>query len=381
MAAIGMSVICGTSIDEQARSLVHEGARPRIDVLEMERRLGARLYEFSRLQRPGAGGTGPRSAVRLAQRSGQWSIALALDALEHIRDDDAVFVTGEDAGFALAWLMELHRISRPALVVRLEEMTYGRSIWKRTAFGLYRQNAMRRIDRLACRTDAILQYLHAVERVPMEKLALVGETVDQKFFAPELAASSASPSPPCPSSSYILSAGMERRDYPTLIAAASGLPIAVVIAAGSPWSHGRFEAWEPDRMPGNVSVSSFDAWNMRALYESAELVVVPVRPSLRACGMNVVLEGWSMQKAVIATRTVGLASWVTHGVDGLLVEPYEPESLRSAITGLLADPGRAAALAEQGHAVVENDLNIDRYVDRIGAILEGAADERRHRRR
>lgn len=212
----------------------------------------------------------------------------------------------------------------------------------------------------------------------MEKLTLVRETLDQEFFSPDRT-SGARPSMAPPSPPYIVSAGMERRDYPTLVAASKGLPIQVVIGAGSPWSHGRFDPLQA-YVPPNVRVSSFDPPTMRALYESAELVVVPLRPSLRACGMNVILEGWSMRKAVVATRTAGLSSYLTHGLDGILVEPYEPERLRDAIVGLLDDPARAAALAENGHAVVESDLNIDRYVGRIGAILEEAAASR-HRRK
>lgn len=111
---------------------------------------------------------------------------------------------------------------------------------------------------------------------------------------------------------------------------------------------------------------------MRALYQAAAFVVVPVKPTLRACGMNVVLEGWSMQRAVLATRTVGLRDYLTEGVDGLFVEPCDVASMRGGIERLLGDAALAARLGQAGRQRVVEDLNVDRYVERVGDIIAGA---------
>jgi len=367
--ATHVSVVVGGTIDDSVRAAVADRRRPRVDVLEMEKAFGAELYDFSRLvERP----HDDRRAGRMlafAARRGQSSLALAYDVLDRVKDDDAVYVTGEDVGFPLAALLQLARRRQPRLVVRLEEPIYGRTVWRRGLFALHRQNALRRVDKLLCRTSAHLQYLHAVEHVPMGKLAVVGETVDPTFFAPTIPVTADAAVDALTHRPFIVSAGLERRDYATLIEAVRGLPVQLVIGAGSPWSHTGFD--HGTDLPPNVTVSSFSPTQMRELYRSAALVVVPIAPTLRACGMNVVLEAWAMGKAVIATRTVGLVDYIVDGETGVLVPPYDTTAMRSALTRVLDNDSVADKLGSAGRHVVETERNLDHYIARVGRCLDG----------
>jgi len=365
-----VSVVVGGTVDDRTRSAVQDRQRPRIDVLELEAAYSAALYDFDRLQRMAGTDRRARRALKLAERGGQWSLALAYDVLRRIDGDDTVYVTGEDVGFPLAALLQLARRPAPRLVVRLEEATYGRTIWRRSLFGVHRQYALQRVDKLLCRTSAHLQYLHSVERVPMSKLAVVGETVDTEFFDPSVAPVADAGIETLTQHPYIVSAGLERRDYGTLIEAVRDLPVNLVIGAGSPWSHSSFEA---GRLPANVHVSSFSPTQMRELYRAAAVVAVPVMPTLRACGMNVVLEGWAMGRAVVATRTSGLLDYIVDGDNGLLVPPYDVEAMRTVLRRLLDSESLADKLGSAGQQVVQNDRNLDRYVERIGGHLSGEA--------
>jgi glycosyltransferase involved in cell wall biosynthesis len=367
------SIIVGGTIDGQLRESVAAHMRPRIDVLEMETARHATVLDFSRLVEKSDHNFWSHRPLQVAQATRQWSAVLATQVLAQIEDDDVVYATGEDVGFPLAILMQARGIRRPALVVRLEEPTYGRTVWRRTVFDLYRHYALRRIDRLVCRTTAHSQYLNAIDRVSAGKLAVVGETVDTEFFypdAPQLASLEAPPSP------FIVSAGLERRDYSTLIDAVRGLPLRLIIAAGSPWSHASFRGSDIQSMPENVQVASFTACEMRELYRRAAFVVVPVRPTLRACGMNVVLEAWAMNRAVIATRTAGLMDYITDGFSGLFVEPFDATGLRAAIRDLMEQPQRAAYLGRNGRNIVEGNRNLTMFVHRMGAILDEAISGR-----
>jgi glycosyltransferase involved in cell wall biosynthesis len=369
-----VSLVAGGTLDHSIRESVEKHARPRIDVLELEQKYGAQLYEFSRLQRTGAMDVRSRAASGVASTFGQTTAALALDVIGCVQSSDVIYTTGEDVGFAMAALLQVFRVGRPALVVRLEEPSYGRTAWRRAVFGLYRHNAMRRIDTLVCRTRAHLQYLHAVERVPMEKLTVVGECVDDTFFSADHGIDIAGLPQDVMKKPYIVTAGLEKRDYATVIDAVRDIPVSLIIGAGSPWSR---DAGLPDRaLPENVHVSSFSPTQMRALYSSAAFVVVPVKPSLRACGSNVLLEAWAMDKSVVVTRTSGLLDVVIDGQNGLLVEPYDAIGLRTAILWLLHHKDEAARLAANGQRVVRNERNLREYVDRIGHILGEAVAQR-----
>jgi glycosyltransferase involved in cell wall biosynthesis len=370
----GISIIAGGTVDESLRRSVAEHRRPRIDVLEMEARYGARIYDFGGLQRTAAHEIRAKAALKLAEDARQWSLALALDVVPRVRDDDVVYATGEDVGFPLAAVMRRDR-TRPRLVVRLESPNYGRTALRTAVFDLFRHRALERIDTLVCRTSAVLQYLHDVHRVPIDKLALLGETVDAEFWAPsecqhgpDLASLELAGGP------FILSAGLEKRDYSTLIAAMRGLPLNLIIAAGSPWSHTRFGEREAEALPPNVRVASFDARQLRDLYRAAAFVVVPLRPTLRLCGGNVVLEAWAMGKAVIATRTAGILDFIEDEKNGLFVQPYDVQSWRTRITQLLEDEAMSERLGRNGRKIVETERNLDSYLSGLGRVFAGALE-------
>jgi glycosyltransferase involved in cell wall biosynthesis len=261
--------------------------------------------------------------------------------------------------------------------MRLEQPTYGRTTARKALFDVYTSIALRRVDKILCRTTAHLQYLHSVFHIPIEKLEWVPETTDPAFFSPgqpvqtlELQLPSGQP--------CIVSAGLEMRDYQTLIAAVRDLPVQLVIAAGSPWSHAQFEGPHNQKLPPNVLVSALKPAQMRELYRAATVVVVPVKPTLRACGMNVVLEGWAMQKPVIATRTVGLVDYITEGETGLFVRPLDAKDLRARITYLRERPDEAERLGRNGRRFVEQQLNVDRYVHGVSQIMSKLMQDRCH---
>jgi len=363
-------VVVGGTLTEAHRREVAEGRRPRVDVFEMESRFGAKVHDFSRLQREAEGeGRSPLTRA-LARRTRLWSPLLAYRVLRSVRNDDVVYATGEDVGYPLALLMRTHRIDGPRLVVRLDQPTLGKTISRRLFSDLYVHHALKRIDRAGCHSNVQVQYLNSVVGVPLSALGLLPPKVDTRFFSAEHAQSP--PPLDIPEGTYILSAGLEMRDYATLIEAARGLPVSLVIAAGSPWSHFRFHYQRP--LPPNVHVSSFTPAQMRDLYRSALFVVVPVKPTLRTCGITVVLESWAMGKGVIASRTVGLLDYAENGETALFVRPGDVEDMRAKIGYLLEHPDEAARLGRNGRERVEADLNLDRFMDLIQQFLASALE-------
>lgn len=362
-----ISIVAGGLLSDDLRRQVEEGGRPRLDVFELERWPGARLLDFGAFAGPGPSGVSGMLKP-LEWFVGKRSQSLAYHILDAVKDDDLVYATGEDVGYALGLLMRMFGLNKPALVVRLDQATLGRSLLRRMISDVYIGAAIRRMDRIGCHSAVQAQYLSNIRGVPFGHLCLLRPKVDHTFYDP--AFKDESGADVVPEGAFILSAGLEERDYKTLILAASDLPVQVVIGAASPWS--RFRFGEHAELPPNVIVSAFNPRQMRQLYRAAACVVVPVHPTLRTCGITVMLESWSMKKAVVATRTIGLTEYGRDGEDVLFFQPYDASDLRDRITRLLDDPSLANSLGEAGRLRVESELNLDHNLAEMEQVFAEA---------
>jgi glycosyltransferase involved in cell wall biosynthesis len=121
--------------------------------------------------------------------------------------------------------------------------------------------------------------------------------------------------------------------------------------------------------PDNVQMRRFSPKEMRELYARAEAVVVPLYPSLRACGMNVINESSQMNCPVIATRTEGLASYIVDGSNGIFVAPGDVQSLREAILGVVGKKSSLQEMTARAHERTAAEAPLERYVSFIYQLL------------
>ena len=112
---------------------------------------------------------------------------------------------------------------------------------------------------------------------------------------------------------------------------------------------------------------------LRGFYRAADIVVVPSR--FESFGI-VALEAMSEAKPVIGCRTGGMVEVIEDEVSGLLAEPGDTESLRSAIARLVSDRGLRARLGEQGRAQYESKFTADRMADRVIEFLTSISESR-----
>lgn len=87
----------------------------------------------------------------------------------------------------------------------------------------------------------------------------------------------------------------------------------------------------------------------------------------------VVLEAMAQAKPVVASAVGGTPELVIHGETGLLVPPGDPAALARALTELLDDPARAAALGEAGRERVLRDFRAEAAAAQILRLYEDAA--------
>lgn len=126
-----------------------------------------------------------------------------------------------------------------------------------------------------------------------------------------------------------------------------GVQVAVVVAGDGPQRSelealAREQAVSPAlRFLGEVPQAAIPGWIRRA-----DVVLVPSSPvkGVEEATSIAALEAQACGRPVVASAIGGLVEIVADGRTGLLVPPDEPARLADAVTALLADPARAAAI-------------------------------------
>jgi glycosyltransferase involved in cell wall biosynthesis len=196
------------------------------------------------------------------------------------------------------------------------------------------------------------------------KAVFVPHRIDCAFF--DRTRCSAAPGQQAP---YVLSVGADTgRDFNTLAEAAAGLSIRTVI-------HTRRTVTTP--LPPNVELQrdwiSFPS--LRDLYAGAEAVVVPLRDTLHASGINGLLEAMAMGCAVIVSASKGIADYVEHGKTAWVVPPGDPSALREGIRTVLQDGNLRAALGANARRFCEQVCSMPVYARTIASLLRQAIAE------
>jgi len=354
--------------------IAHSG--PRKDYLELQRALAATLLDRSWIARS-------RVARILAKACGA-SVAQAWLAFRQRRHFRAILTDGEHIGIPLALLLKLARCRVPLVTIG-HRLTPAK---KRLFFRWLRVHS--HIARIALHSRR--QYELAVDElgIPAERLAFVPYQVDTAFWRPRV----------IPEERLICSAGLEFRDYPTLLKAVDGLNVRVVIGAASHWSK-RHNTASGAALPASVEVASFDYFALRDLYARAAVVVVPLDDVDFQAGVTTILEAMAMGKPVIVTHTAGQTDVVedrrvsTRGQfalarpasllrefarladvqmdpTGFYVPPGDPMALRRAIAFLLDHPDERVRLGAAGRRTVERLMTVDHFAERIGKLVDHA---------
>lgn len=153
----------------------------------------------------------------------------------------------------------------------------------------------------------------------------------------------------------ILSIGVAKRDYDTMIDALSELhgyqtEIFVSSKYGDQYAGKRIrKAADWISFPGRLTDEE-----LRCRYQKARFVVVPLKPTSHSgAGVTSVFEASATGKAVIATDTGGMSSYVVDGKTGLLVPPGDVHALRAAMRKLWENPGLALDMGKAGRKFVE----------------------------
>jgi glycosyltransferase involved in cell wall biosynthesis len=99
---------------------------------------------------------------------------------------------------------------------------------------------------------------------------------------------------------------------------------------------------------------------------------VAVLPSYREAQGIVILEAMALRRPVVATAVGGIPEMIEDGKTGLLVPPHDAPALADAIVRVLTDHPLADTLGRAGHDTVHDRFCIERMIEAIQTLYDGA---------
>lgn len=202
------------------------------------------------------------------------------------------------------------------------------------------------------------------------KISKILNPVDLDFFNPNGAKTDTTLPP------FIMSQGLSKRDYPTLIRALQKLPhVTCQISAVSAWD--KFKAgYEGMDIPSNVQLKSFNhPFLIKNVTAQSQFVVIPLRSDtgMWCAGSTSVLQAQAMGKPVVVSYLPGIAEYVKHGETGYVVKGEDPDAMAEAIDRLWKEPERLARMGENARQWVSENFTIQQYADQLATLIHGSA--------
>lgn len=191
---------------------------------------------------------------------------------------------------------------------------------------------------------------------------VMGQGIDTEFWR------AAPPQPDGP----IVTVGQDHsRDFDLLLSAMEGLDAELLM---------RTSRIPPERtLPPGTSVlrERMSDVELRDLYARSRFVVVPLRPSLNAGGINTILEAAAMGRALIVNDSPAIRDLLIPGVTCLTVPCGDARALRAAIQRLLQEPETCATLGANAREFIERHASVVPVSRRLADALRRYAALRR----
>lgn len=157
------------------------------------------------------------------------------------------------------------------------------------------------------------------------------------------------------------------RDWDTLIGIAPEIPAEVLIA-----THERRVA-HLRPLPSNVTAGQFSVEDLIRHYQEAKVFVLPLDTSNGlndAMGCSALYEALALGKAIVATDTHTMRSYITDGVNGLLVPEGHSQALISAIQRLLEDKALRNKYENASRLYAEEHLDLNKQTHKLATFFK-----------
>jgi acetyltransferase-like isoleucine patch superfamily enzyme/glycosyltransferase involved in cell wall biosynthesis len=333
------------------RAEAAQGGCPRLDFDELSAALGATILSWSDVDQS------HDLAVRLVRRCVGRTAALAYIGWK--RRAATCFTTAEDVGMALALLLRLRRGCCVHVMI-------GHMLTSPKKLPVFKLLGLRRgVDAIISYTSRQTRFAQGQLGFDPSRLHRIPFHCDERFFLPPEILSGE----PIERSGLV-AVGREFRDYPTLVEAMKGIDAQLIIVGNSPWSRRKDQLAELELPPNVTLASGLSYEELRALYASSELAIVPLQDVDSPAGVTSIYEAFSTATPVVVSDTSGIADSIEGCEAAERVQPGDPGALRETIVGLLAEEPRRELMGRLGRAAVEQDRGLDAFVERVVGVVE-----------
>jgi glycosyltransferase involved in cell wall biosynthesis len=275
-----------------------------------------------------------------------------LHQLQRYREYDVLIGIDSSAVFLFVQLKRLLRLKKPVIVIDPAlDPTY------RNRMRLHR-HVLPHVSLVVVYGRVQLEFL-AREFGHRVRATFTPHRIDCRFFDPRKASRRVQD----PARRFIVAVGNDvGRDYAALVEAVRDTEVSVVI-------HTRQSL--KDAIPSNVRIQS--TWvpyeELRDLYNQAAIVVVPLKETLHASGINGLLEALAMGRPVVVSGSRGIIDYVQDGRTALVTPPGDVLALRQAILRLWHDEDLALQLGRNAEAHVREHFDIPVYAQQIAELI------------
>ncbi|MCB0209175.1 MAG: glycosyltransferase family 4 protein [Anaerolineae bacterium] len=329
---------------------------PRVDYLELSHLIDTEILNYTVYDHSPLG-----KLLRYLETQLRSDLYLTMLGLWLQRSHQLIFAMSERAGIPFAALNKHLPYKRP--LVAMFQCWSNRQEQMIKKFDLFSS-----IDQIIVHCQSMKDQFITLGAKP-EQIHVIHYSRDHRFFAPMPEVQQRK--------NFVLSVGETRsRNYAALFDAVKPLSsLDLLVAASGGWDAREKNTSLQSFIPENTSiVQRLPLLELRNLYAQSQFVVVPVHDTVFSAGSTVVLESMSMGRAVVAFRSRGIADYIIDGETGLLVEPNNPAALRDAIQYLLSHPEEAQRLGQNARQRVEEEFNLDIYVNRMAELIKRTAE-------
>ncbi len=287
-----------------------------------------------------------------------WAAARKLAKI--LNSGDAVYVTGDSGGVPLAILCALRR-KRISLAIHFVDARRTRT----KIFGWILVVLVRRLLVLVTLDQQRADALGTFGRRAQAVYAVKNQTDTNFFRPPEERAKNAQPT--------LSSCGVEQRDYATFAQAVEGLALDVIptirVCFTSPNFSAKTRYTMPDPVPANMEFRYYEFDELRALYQTADLLVLPLLANRYSAGLTTLLEAIACECPVIVANTPGVISQLIEGDFVVGYETQNVQALSKRIAELLNDPAAAAARARRARNELLQNYSTEAYLGGLRTVL------------
>ena len=280
----------------------------------------------------------------------KYSPDLASELIESQDNFDVALSVNNTATATLLVLRKQRLLRRPVVC-----MLIGVADWMETATEQAREETIGYLasaDRLLVLGKAESEYL---SNQGLDNIEFLPFGIDTSYWSPSGE----------PAEDYVLAVGSDpKRDFDTLIRAC---PFPLKIMTHRPVeTNGRHSS--------NISFPQGNTTFLKALYDHARLVVVPLKNSLQPSGKTTILQAMSMGKPVIITQTRGTWTDKFQSNDNCVyVKPEDVSDMERSLRALYNDPSAIATIGQRGQATVRAYYSVEHLTQGLVSAAKDAA--------